>query len=66
MAKVNPIQLQKHLKGLTYPASKQDIVTKAQANGADESLCNVLEALPDKAYGKPTEVTAAVKNVSND
>jgi hypothetical protein len=30
MAKVNPIQLQKHLKGMDYPASKQDLINYAK------------------------------------
>jgi hypothetical protein len=36
MAKVNPIQLQKHLKGVDYPASKEQLVQYAQKQGADE------------------------------
>ena len=63
MAKVNPIQMQKHLKGVKYPASKQDILSKAQENGGlDDNVRSALEGLPDKQYDKPTDVTAAVKN----
>lgn len=63
MAKINPIQMQKHLKGVKYPASKQDILSKAQENGGlDDNVRSALEALPDKQYDKPTDVTAAVKN----
>lgn len=65
MAKINPIQLQKHLKGVSYPASKQAILAKAQENGGDDQVRSVLEALPDKQYGKPTDVTAAVKDINN-
>ncbi|AFZ66816.1 DUF2795 domain-containing protein [Deinococcus peraridilitoris] len=65
MAKINPIQLQKHLKGMTYPASKQDILTKAQENGGDEQIRSVLQALPEKQYTRPTDVTAAVKDIDN-
>lgn len=64
MAKVNPIQLQKHLKGMSYPASKQDILNRAEQNGGlDDTIRDVLNALPDKKYDKPTDVTSAVKNV---
>lgn len=66
MAKINPIQLQKHLKGVKYPASKQDILSRAEENGnLDDNVRQVLTALPDKEYGRPTDVTAAVKDVSN-
>ncbi|MDT5132095.1 MAG: hypothetical protein QOE41_1406, partial [Mycobacterium sp.] len=46
----NPIQLQKNLKGVNYPASKQDLVTRAKQNGADEQVLNQLNKLPDKEY----------------
>lgn len=66
MAKINPIQLQKQLKGVKYPASKQDILNRAEANGnLDDSLREVLGALPEKQYARPTDVTAAVKEAAN-
>ncbi len=30
MAKINPVQLQKHLKGVDYPANKQQLIEHAQ------------------------------------
>lgn len=50
---------------MTYPASKQDILTKAQENGGDEQIRSVLQALPEKQYTRPTDVTAAVKDIDN-
>lgn len=65
--KINPIQLQKHLKGVTYPASKQDLLRRAEDNGGlDDQMRSVLQALPEQQYGRPTDVTAAVKNIRND
>lgn len=63
MAKVNPVQLQKDLKGINYPASKQDLVKHAQQKGADEKICATLEKLPDREYGTPTEVSKAVGQI---
>ena len=64
--KINPIQLQKHLKGVNYPASKQDILTKAEQNGGlDDNVRSVLQALPEQEYKRPTDVTAAVKGLDN-
>lgn len=34
---INPIQLQKHLKGVDYPASKQDLIDHAKQQDADEN-----------------------------
>ncbi len=53
MAKVNPIQLQKYLKGVDYPASKQDLLERAKQEGADENVFSTLEQLPDEEYETP-------------
>ncbi|AFY88547.1 MAG: hypothetical protein CLLPBCKN_001116 [Chroococcidiopsis cubana SAG 39.79] len=63
MAKVNPIQLQKHLKGMEYPASKQDIVDYAKQQGADDNAIAILEQLPEEEYETPTDVNKAVGEV---
>ena len=57
---LNPIELQKHLGGLDYPASKEDVVQKAEDSGADDATLESLRNLPDKTYEKPTQVTEAV------
>ena len=60
MAKVNPIQLQKHLKGMDYPASKEDLIEHAKKNGADEHALAALEDLPDDQYETPADVSKAL------
>jgi hypothetical protein len=63
MAKVNPIELQKHLKGVDYPASKEELIEHAQQQGADEKIREILEQLPDEEYETPAEVSKAVGNI---
>ncbi|MEB3359666.1 MAG: DUF2795 domain-containing protein [Synechococcales bacterium] len=63
MATVNPIQVQKFLKGIDYPASKQDVVDHAKQNGADENVCSTLERLPDQDFETPAEVSKAIGNI---
>lgn len=58
--KPNPIELQKHLGGLDYPAGKEDVVRKAEDSGADDATLESLRNLPDRTYEKPTDVTEAV------
>lgn len=60
MAKVNPVQLQKDLKGIDYPVSKQDLIKHAQQQGADENVRSTLEQLPEQQYESPTEVSKAI------
>jgi len=63
MAKVNPIQLQKHLKGVDYPASKEDLLRAAEKNGADENIRTTLEQLPDQNFETPADVSEAIGNI---
>jgi hypothetical protein len=60
MARVNPVQLQKDLKGMDYPANKQDLIEHAKRQGADENVRSTLEQLPDQNYETPAEVSKAV------
>lgn len=57
---VNPIELQKYLKGVDYPASKQELLDKAGENGAGADVTDALSALPDGSYGNPVEVQSAL------
>lgn len=60
MATVNPIQLQKFLKGVNYPASKDDIIQQAEKNGADSNALDALKQMKDGTYNKPTDVSEAI------
>ncbi|MCW4385589.1 DUF2795 domain-containing protein [Salinibacterium sp. SYSU T00001] len=53
----NPIQVQKYLGGIDYPASKDDIVSAAEAAGADEDVLGALRNIDDKQYDAPTAVS---------
>ncbi len=64
MGKINPIELQKHLNGMDYPASKQDVISKAQENGADEELLSVLEGLGDQQFETPADVNKAIGDMN--
>ena len=55
--RINPIQVQKYLKGVHYPLSKQDLLNTAKSHGADANVMNQLKNLPDKSYEAPTAVT---------
>jgi Protein of unknown function (DUF2795) len=57
---VNPIQLQKHLGGIDYPASKQDLLKRAQQSGADKAVLKTLESLPRDEFNSPNDVSEAI------
>lgn len=66
MAHANPIQIQKFLKGVDYPASKAELIENAKKLGADENIQASLEQLPDEDFQTPAEVSQAFKGPSSD
>lgn len=66
MNNVNPGQVQKFLRDVDYPASKQDIIRHAQEHGADENVRSALEKLPDENFNSPNDVSAAIGKMSQE
>ncbi|MDM7892891.1 DUF2795 domain-containing protein [Curtobacterium caseinilyticum] len=62
MAAPNPIQVQKYLSGIDYPASKEDIVSTAKQESAPDDVLEALGNIPDGDYDAPTAVTKAVSD----
>lgn len=53
----NPVDVQKHLSGVDYPANRQDLVEEARNQDADDKAIQALQNMPDKEYNSPTDVT---------
>ena len=66
MEHANPIQIQKYLKGVDYPATRERLIENAKHLGADENVCASLEQLPDEEFQTPAEVSQAFKGPSSD
>ncbi|AIS02158.1 DUF2795 domain-containing protein [Streptomyces glaucescens] len=60
MASISPIDLQKALKGADYPASRDDLVSLAKDNGADDVLVEKLANAPTEEFGGPDDVQKVV------
>ncbi|MGW0364745.1 DUF2795 domain-containing protein [Streptomyces sp. NPDC002990] len=60
MASISPIDVQKALKGADYPASREDLVSLAKNNGADEQIVEKLSRSGSKKFDGPNEVQKAV------
>lgn len=58
--KPNPIQIQKFLGGVDYPAGKEAILDAARESGADDAVLDALQGIPDREYDGPTAVSEAV------
>jgi hypothetical protein len=62
MTKVNPTELHTYLEGMNYPASKQELIAKAQEHGADDEMYKLLAQLTDQQYDTFDQVIDALEH----
>jgi hypothetical protein len=63
-AKASPIEVQKFLEGVGYPAGKRELVNEAKKQRASADVRSTLERLPDRRFDDPTEVSEAIGTLS--
>ena len=59
---VSPIEIQKALGGMDYPADKDAVVQHAESSGASDEVMEALRSLPERTFERPTDVNEAVAN----
>ena len=52
-------EIQQALKGMDYPASKQDLVQQAKNNNASQDIIQTIQNLPQNQFNSPTDVQKA-------
>jgi hypothetical protein len=57
---VSPIDIQKALGGMDYPASKEEIVKHAQEHGGGDDVIKALQGIDDRTYDGPSGVSESV------
>ena len=60
MVKVSPAQVEKYIKGIKFPASKQQLLQQAEINNANDDVLNILENVPDKEFNSPIDISIAI------
>ncbi len=64
-----PANIMRHIKGISFPASKEEIITKAEQNSADakmpdsDEVVDVLRRIPDQEYPSPAQIMKAVGQI---
>ncbi len=61
-ASSNPIEVQRSLGGVDYPADRSALVDAARNFGASDDVVQALEGLPDQTYDSPTAVSEALSD----
>lgn len=59
----SPSNVEKFLKGVNYPAKKEDLVQTAKSNGAPSEVMDVIKQLPASQFGGPQDVMKAYGQV---
>jgi hypothetical protein len=53
---VSPVDVQKHLRGVSYPATREELVLAAENRGAPEEVVETLQALAAEVFEGPENV----------
>ncbi len=56
--------VQKALKNVQFPASKQDLIRAAQQNNVPAPIVDKLRSMPDNQYKGPQDVMKAVQQLA--
>ncbi len=56
---VSAADVQLYLKGISYPAHKQDLIDTARDAGAPSEIMQTIEQLPQDEFGGPQDVMKA-------
>ncbi len=52
-------EIEKALKGINFPASKQDLVQQAKQNNASQNVIQTIQNLPMDRFNSPVDVQKA-------
>ncbi len=63
---VSAADLTVKLKGLDFPAKKQDLIKQARDNDAEDAVMRVLEAMPEQEFASVADVGAAIRQAREE
>lgn len=58
--------IQRHLRGVSYPADLEDLVAQAEENDAPVEVMEAIETLEERTYEGPADVTEALGGEDED
>jgi len=63
MAHANPVEIERYLKGVDYPAKKNDLIKHARQQGASQDVLEILKDLREENFNGPVDVSKAVGEI---
>jgi len=61
--KTNPVAIERYIKGIGFPANKEDLIQQAQENGAPEDVMDVLNRFDEHEYNSPIDISKEVARI---
>jgi hypothetical protein len=55
----SPTNITQHLKGMSFPATKEDLEKHAKEHGADREVMETLRGMPEESYETMADVMKA-------
>lgn len=65
MATINPIEVQKYLKGMSYPITRKGLGTTTKSEKAPSEVVDALENIDEDDYANVTDVTKALGKLND-
>ena len=59
----SPVDLARHLEGLSLPASKQDVVRHLRSKGANADEITAIERLPERYFTTMADILTGIGQV---
>lgn len=60
--RISPIEVQKFLRGMDYPASKEELINHARSSRASEEIIAMFEGMRTNRFNSPTDVSDALND----
>lgn len=56
----NPIEVERYLRGVEYPATKDELISTADDNDAPDEVIEALQTVAEEQFEGPDEVNEAL------
>ena len=66
MSQATPVEVEKCLKGINYPAQKNELMKHARRNGAEQEVLETMNHLPNQTFQSPIEVNQAIGAIKRE
>jgi hypothetical protein len=60
---ISPIEVERYLKGINFPANKKNLIDRAKINQAPQEIVRLLKQVTDKNYTSPVEITKEMSKI---